>query len=222
MKNLKYNTVLFDLDGTLTDPGEGITNSVMHSLKYFGIEESDRTKLYKFIGPPLWESYEVFYGFSHEQAIKAVEHYREYYKVKGIYENYLYEGVKEMLETLKSNGIKILVATSKPEKFANIILEHFEIAKYFDFIGGAAMDGSRVNKDDVIAYTLKSAGVNGSIGCIMVGDRLHDVQGAKALNMDSIGVLYGYGSKDELEAAGADYIAETPLMVTDIILKEGI
>ena len=216
---MKYNTVLFDLDGTLTDPGEGITNSVMHSLKYYGIEESDRTKLYKFIGPPLWESYEVFYGFSHEKAIEAVEHYREYYKVKGIYENYLYQGVKEMLEALKSNGIKILVATSKPEKFANIILEHFDIAKYFDFIGGAAMDGSRVNKDDVIAYTLKSAEVSDVSKCIMVGDRLHDVLGAKALNMDSIGVLYGYGDYKELSEAGANYIAENPENVVKIILE---
>ena len=216
---MKYNTVLFDLDGTLTDPGEGITNSVMHSLKYYGIEETDRTKLYKFIGPPLWESYEVFYGFSHEKAIEAVEHYREYYKVKGIYENYLYEGVKEMLEALKSKGIKILVATSKPEKFANIILEHFDIAKYFDFIGGAAMDGSRVNKDDVIAYTLKSAEVSDVNKCVMVGDRLHDVLGAKALNMDSIGVLYGYGDYKELSEAGANYIAESPEKVVNIILE---
>ncbi|MBE6730438.1 MAG: HAD family hydrolase [Ruminococcaceae bacterium] len=216
---MKYNTVLFDLDGTLTDPGEGITNSVIHSLKYFGIEEKDRVKLYKFIGPPLWESFEVFYGFSREKAVEAVEHYREYYKVKGIYENYLYEGVKEMLESLKSAGIKILVATSKPEKFANIILEHFGIAKYFDFIGGASMDGKRVNKDDVIAYTLKSAEVSDVSKCVMVGDRLHDILGAKALDMDSIGVLYGYGDYKELSEAGATYIAENPEKAVEIILR---
>lgn len=218
MEKVKYNTVLFDLDGTLTDPGEGITNSVMHSLKYFGIEETNRVKLYKFIGPPLWESYEVFYNFSHEDAIKAVEYYREYYKVKGIYENKLYDGVKEMLEILKNNGVKILVATSKPEKFAKIILDYFDIAKYFDFIGGAAMDGSRVNKDDVIAYTLKNSDIKEADTCIMVGDRLHDVLGAKALTIPSIGVLYGYGSEEELIEAGADYIAKTPLEILDYIL----
>ena len=218
---MKYTTVLFDLDGTLTDPGEGITNSVMHSLKYYGIEETDRAKLYKFIGPPLWESYEVFYGFSHEKAIEAVEHYREYYKVKGIYENLLYDGVKDMLEALYNKGVKILVATSKPETFAKIILDYFDIAKYFTFIGGAAMDGSRVNKDDVIKYTLEMAEVTDVKSCVMVGDRLHDILGAKAHCMDSIGVLYGYGSLDELKNAGADFIAAAPMDVCDIILKEG-
>lgn len=218
---MKYTTVLFDLDGTLTDPGEGITNSVMHSLKYYGIEETDRAKLYKFIGPPLWESYEVFYGFSHEKAIEAVEHYREYYKVKGIYENLLYDGVKDMLEALYNKGVKILVATSKPETFAKIILDYFDIAKYFTFIGGAAMDGSRVNKDDVIRYTLETAEVTDVKSCVMVGDRLHDILGAKAHSMDSIGVLYGYGSLDELKNAGADFIAAAPMDVCDIILKEG-
>lgn len=218
---MKYTTVLFDLDGTLTDPGEGITNSVMHSLKYYGIEETDRAKLYKFIGPPLWESYEVFYGFSHEKAIEAVEHYREYYKVKGIYENLLYDGVKDMLEALYNKGVKILVATSKPETFAKIILDYFDIAKYFTFIGGAAMDGSRVNKDDVIKYTLEMAEVTDVKSCVMVGDRLHDILGAKAHSMDSIGVLYGYGSLDELKNAGADFIAAAPMDVCDIILKEG-
>ena len=218
---MKYTTVLFDLDGTLTDPGEGITNSVMHSLKYYGIEETDRAKLYKFIGPPLWESYEVFYGFSHKKAIEAVEHYREYYKVKGIYENLLYSGVKDMLEALYNNGVKILVATSKPEAFAKIILDYFDIAKYFTFIGGAAMDGSRVNKDDVIRYTLEMAEVTDVKSCVMVGDRLHDILGAKAHSMDSIGVLYGYGSLDELKNAGADFIAAAPMDVCDIILKEG-
>ena len=218
---MKYTTVLFDLDGTLTAPGEGITNSVMHSLKYYGIEETDRAKLYKFIGPPLWESYEVFYGFSHEKAIEAVEHYREYYKVKGIYENLLYDGVKDMLEALYNKGVKILVATSKPETFAKIILDYFDIAKYFTFIGGAAMDGSRVNKDDVIKYTLEMAEVTDVKSCVMVGDRLHDILGAKAHSMDSIGVLYGYGSLDELKNAGADFIAAAPMDVCDIILKEG-
>lgn len=218
---MKYTTVLFDLDGTLTDPGEGITNSVMHSLKYYGIEETDKAKLYKFIGPPLWESYEVFYGFSHEKAIEAVEHYREYYKVKGIYENLLYDGVKDMLEALYNKGVKILVATSKPETFAKIILDYFGIAKYFTFIGGAAMDGSRVNKDDVIKYTLEMAEVTDVKSCVMVGDRLHDILGAKAHSMDSIGVLYGYGSLDELKNAGADFIAAAPMDVCDIILKEG-
>ena len=214
----RFNTVLFDLDGTLTDPGEGITNSVMHALKYYGIDETDRKKLYKFIGPPLWESFEVFYGFTKAEAKEAVEHYREYYREKGIFENLLYSGVKEMLSALKEANLTVLVATSKPEHFAKIIMKHFGIEEYFDFIGGSSMDGTRVNKDDVIRYTLESAGVKDLSGAVMVGDRLHDVIGAKKLGIPCIGVLFGYGSLEELTDVGAKYIASSCEEVTDIIL----
>ncbi len=205
----KYDVVLFDLDGTLTDPGMGITNSVMHALKKYGIEVTDRSELYKFIGPPLHESFEKYYGFSHEEAMQAVEYYREYYKIKGIYENLLYDGVEDLLKTLFENGRKIILATSKPEVFAKEILRHFGVEKYFYYVAGSNLDGSRVAKADVIEYALESAGITDKPSAVMVGDREHDIIGAKKVGLDSIGVLFGYGSREELEAAGADYTAET-------------
>ncbi len=205
--------MLFDLDGTLTDPGIGITNSVMYALKKYGIEVADRAELYKFIGPPLNESFEKYFGFSHEEAMKAVEYYREYYKVKGIYENSLYDGIENLLKKLFENGKRIILATSKPEVFAKEILHHFGIEKYFSYIAGSNLDGSRVAKADVIAYALTEAGVADKTGAVMIGDREHDIIGAKKNGLDSIGVLFGYGSRDELEAAGANFIAET---VSDI------
>lgn len=216
MKN--YSTILFDLDGTLTDPGMGITNSVIHSLKKYGIEVSDRAELYKFIGPPLHESYQRFYGFSEEKAMQAVEYYREYYKVKGIYENLLYDGIENLLKMLYDSGKKIILATSKPEVFAKEILRHFGVEKYFQCISGSNLDGSRTVKAEVIDYALETAGITEKSGVVMVGDREHDIIGAKTLGIDSIGVLFGYGSRGELEAAGATYIAENVEDIGKILL----
>jgi phosphoglycolate phosphatase len=204
-----YGTVLFDLDGTLTDPGIGITNSVMYALKKYGIEPSDRSELYKFIGPPLTESFERFYGFTPDQAKEAVEFYREYFKDKGIFENRPYEGIDVLLSSLKNAGMTLAVATSKPEVFAAKILEHFDLAKYFTVTAGSNLDGSRISKADVINYALETLNVNDKASVLMVGDREHDVIGAKAAGIASMGVLYGYGSRKELEEAGAECIAET-------------
>lgn len=206
---MMYNIVLFDLDGTLTDPGLGITNSVAYALKKWNIEVADRTTLYKFIGPPLSDSFKRYYGFSEEDSLKAIEYYREYFRDKGIFENEVYEGVVNLLETLKAKGRKVVLATSKPEGFAKTILEHFQLAKYFDFVAGASMDESRNKKGAVIAYALESCGITDKSTVVMVGDREHDVLGAKENDLDSIGVLFGYGSREELEAVGATYIAET-------------
>lgn len=203
-----YQTILFDLDGTLTDPGLGITNSVMYALKKFNIEVEDRSSLYKFIGPPLRESYAKYYHFSDEEITRAVAYYREYFSVKGIYENELYEGIAEMLEQIKDSGRKVVLATSKPEEFAAEILRYFHIDHYFDFVAGSTMDGTRVRKADVIAYALESHGITDLSLAVMVGDREHDILGAGEIGLDSIGVLYGYGSREELENAGATYIAE--------------
>lgn len=211
---MMYNIVLFDLDGTLTDPGLGITNSVAYALKKWNIEVADRTTLYKFIGPPLSDSFKRYYGFSEEDSLKAIEYYREYFRDKGIFENEVYEGVVDLLETLRAQGKKVVLATSKPEGFAKTILEHFQLAKYFDFVAGASMDESRNKKGAVIAYALESCGITDKSAVVMVGDREHDVLGAKENDLDSIGVLFGYGSREELEAAGATYIAET---VSDIL-----
>lgn len=205
----EYQYILFDLDGTLTDPGLGITNSVAYSLEKYGIFVDDRSELYKFIGPPLIDSYMDFYGFHKEKAVQAVDVYREYYAVKGIFENYVYDGIPELLKLLQENGKKIVLATSKPEEYAKIILEHFDLTKYFFYIAGSNMDESRSKKSEVIEYALKKCQIKDKSQAVMIGDREHDIIGAKETGLDSIGVLYGYGDYEELERAGADQIVES-------------
>lgn len=203
-----YETILLDLDGTLTDPGTGITNSILYSLNKFGIEVQDKTELYKFIGPPLQESFEQYYGFSKEQAKVAVEYYREYYKEQGIFENIVYKGIDTLLKAMCDAQKKVILATSKPEVFAKKILEHFRLTRYFTYIAGANMDGTRTKKDEVIAYALEKGKITDYATAVMVGDRKYDVLGANKIGIDSIGVLFGYGDYDELKGAGATYIAE--------------
>lgn len=205
---MQFETILFDLDGTLTDPGLGITNSVMFALERFGIHESDRQKLYPFIGPPLWDSFMRFYGMSREEADRAVTVYREYYADRGLFENTVYPGIPQMLEELRAQGKTLAVATSKPEGFSVKILEHFGLAKFFDRIAGASMDQSRSRKADVIRYALSELPQADPRTAVMVGDREHDVLGAREVGLPCVGVLYGYGDRPELEAAGALSIAE--------------
>ena len=209
-----YQTILFDLDGTLTDPGLGITNSVMYALKKWGIEAPDRASLYRFIGPPLQDSFREYYGFSQEDALRAVDVYREYFREKGLYENEVYPGVEKLLQVLKEQGKTLVLATSKPEEFAVRILRHFGLDRYFTVMAGATMDPSRSKKGDVIAYALRESGVTELSKAVMIGDREHDIFGAKQNGLDSIGVLFGYGDREELEKAGATYIAAT---VEDIL-----
>lgn len=213
------DNVLFDLDGTLTDPGEGITNSVIFSLEKFGISVSDRSELYKFIGPPLLYSYREYYGFSESDAKLALKYYREYFSEKGIFENRMYDGVTDMLGKLRENGIRLTVATSKPEPFAVKIIEHFGLSEYFSLVAGATMDEKRSEKYEVIEYALKKLQLKDKTHCIMAGDREHDIVGAKKNGLKSVGVLYGYGSREELENAGADMLAETPPDICGFILK---
>lgn len=215
-----YQNILFDLDGTLTDPGIGITNSVMYALKKFQIEVEDRTTLFKFIGPPLKASFEKYYGFSKEESELALQYYREYFRPYGLYENKVYDGVRELLIELKKQNKTLLLATSKPEEFAIEILKHFDLYPYFDFVAGATMDSSRVKKADVILYALQSYGVSDLSSAIMIGDREHDILGAKQVGLDSIGVLYGYGDYEELKEAGATYIAENAEDILKIILAK--
>jgi phosphoglycolate phosphatase len=203
-----YDIILFDLDGTLTDPGIGITNSVAHALAHWNIEVADRAELYKFIGPPLSDSFMRYYGFSEEDAIHAIAVYREYFSVKGLYENEVYPGIPELLSALKAAGKTVVLATSKPEGFAVEILRHFGLYDYFDIIAGASMDESRNKKADVIAYAISQMKNPDLSRMIMIGDREHDILGAKQIGIDSIGVLYGYGDRAEHEKAGATYIAE--------------
>lgn len=205
-----FNYVFFDLDGTITDPGLGITNSVMYALDKYNIKVEDRSELYPFIGPPLHESFQKYFGFSEEESFRAVDYYREYYRTDGIFENRVYDGVEEMLQTLKNQGRKIVLATSKPEQFAIQILEFFDLMQYFDVVAGATMDAARVEKSDVIAYAIHQANISDTKSAIMVGDREYDILGAKKNEMPSIGVLYGYGSEEELKKAGATYLAAGP------------
>ncbi len=204
-----YDIVLFDLDGTLTDPGEGITNSVAYALKKFNIIVKDKTELYSFIGPPLIDSFMKCYGMSYDDGLKAVEYYREYFSVTGIFENKVFDDIPELLDKIKKSGRKIALATSKPEQYAVRILDHFNLTKYFDFVGAATMDETRSKKSDVIKYTLDNLGVTNNSTVVMVGDRHHDIEGANQNGLDSIGVLFGYGDREELENADATYIVET-------------
>lgn len=204
-----YDVILFDLDGTLTDTGLGVTNAAAYALEQYGITVLDRTELERFVGPPLHESFMRFYGFSEEQAFEAVEVYREYYRDKGLFENTIYNGMEAVLKQLSEARKTLLVATSKPEVFARRILEKLGIADYFTYIAGANLDGTRTKKAEVIAYALREGGIEDGTKAVMVGDREYDIFGAREFGMDSIGVLFGYGSRGELEAAGATYIAES-------------
>lgn len=217
-----FKNILFDLDGTLTDPAIGITNSVMYALNKYNIKVSDRSELYKFIGPPLITSFKSYYGFTEAQAMDAVAFYREYYAPKGIYENVLYDDIPRMLNELKSMGCKIYLATSKPEDFAIKILKFFQIDQYFDFIGGATMDEKRTTKIEVIKYVIEKGGIEDMSKAVMVGDREYDILGAHNVGMPSIGVLYGYGSLRELSGAGANYYANTAMDIVKIVKDSDI
>lgn len=220
---MNYNYIFFDLDGTITESGPGIMNSVAYALDKLGAKAQPQSVLKKFVGPPLAQSFMNFCGIPREQTDYAISLYREYYRKNGMFENSVYPGVEKMLADLKAGGKKLAVATSKPENFSVQILEHFHLIDYFEIVCGATMDEKRVNKEEVIAYTLESLRINDERKktVLMVGDREHDIIGAKKNGLDSMGVLYGYGSRGELEAAGADYIAETASEIADRILSKG-
>ena len=213
---MKFKNVLFDLDGTLTDPFEGITNSIVYALKKFEIEVEDKRVLLPFIGPPLFNSFRDIYGFSASDAEKAVKFYREYFAEKGIFENRVYEGILPMLQSLEADGKTLILATFKPEPFAEKIVKHFEIDRYLKHIAGATFNLERSEKSDVIRYALEKAAVNNLSETIMVGDRKYDISGAKANGIKSLGVLYGYGTKEELLDAGADFLANSPQDIIEI------
>lgn len=199
---MSYKYLFFDLDGTLTDPKEGITKCVQYALEEFGIHEPDSDKLTWMIGPPLTESFAQGYGFTEEQAKRGIEKYRERFNVVGWAENKEYPGIAQTLSKLKEAGFILATATSKPADMAGKILEHFGLAQYFTVIGGASADFSRYSKESVIRYTLDCLGVQDHRQVLMIGDRKYDALGAKEFGMDCLGVLYGYGSEEELLAAG--------------------
>ena len=211
------NTVLFDLDGTVTDSGEGIINCVDYALKALGINESDRKKLEYFIGPPLKETFRISYNLTEEQAQFALLKYRERYNDVGIYENKVYDGIEDILKTLYEKNIKICLATSKPQVYAERILEHFGLKKYFSVICGSELDGRRVEKTDVIKYVLENLNKNDSP--VMVGDRKFDVTSSHECGIKCIGVSYGYPETNELAEANADYIVADTNELKKILLK---
>ena len=198
--------ILFDLDGTLTDSGEGIINCAIVALEHFGLPVPSREELRVFVGPPLQESF-INHGVPEDRAAEAVAVYRSRYIPIGKFENTPYPGIRELLEALKSDGHKLYVATSKPEAMSVEILEHFDLAKYFDMICGATMDTSRSSKDQVIAYLLQQNGRADNM--IMVGDTKFDVLGAAAHGIPTIGVSWGYGEIADMEAAGAKAIVRS-------------
>ena len=215
-----YSTILFDLDGTLTDSEQGIINSIEYALTKYEIRLESKADLRKFLGPPLKDSFIQFCGFSDEKADEAVNFYREYFKEKGIFENIVYQGIYDLLEKLKSKNKTLILATSKPEPFTLRILEHFDLLNYFDFVAGSNMDNTRCRKDEVISYALNSCKITDLSSAIMVGDREHDIIGAKKVGIDSIGVLYGYGNLQELKNAGATYIAKDTEEIYKIVTDE--
>lgn len=201
--------ILFDLDGTITDPKIGITKSVAYALKHFDIAVENLDDLCKFIGPPLRNSFCDFYNFSESDANLAVAKYREYFGVTGLYENTVYDGMEKLLESLKSCGKTLIVATSKPTVYALQILEHFNLLSYFTYVAGSELDGTRSKKSEVIAYALEQNNVTELGKVVMIGDREHDILGAKEIGVANIGVLYGYGDKAEHERVKTDFMVAT-------------
>lgn len=206
---MKYKYILFDLDGTLTDPKIGITKSVQFALLKKDIIVESLDDLETFIGPPLIDSFMTYFDFTKEEAIKAVEDYREYFSVKGIFENTVYSGIESLLKNLKKQEVKLAVATSKPTVFANQVLEHFELDKFFDLVIGSNLDGSHIDKDEIVSTVIKKLNILDTSKAIMIGDREYDIMGGKKNNMDTIGVLYGYGIGNEIEKANPTHIVKT-------------
>lgn len=216
---MKKEYIFFDLDGTLTDPALGITNSLIYALEKFDIHIKNREELYQFIGPPLIDKMMEVYGFSNEKAKEGLMYYREYFRDKGIFENSVYPGISNMLKELQNCGYKLVLATSKPEEFAKRILEHFDLAKFFCFIGGSDLGEVRSSKAAVIEYDMINLGISDPRKCIMVGDREHDVIGAREHGIETVGVRFGYGSRSELENAKAAYIVETVEELGDLLRR---
>ena len=220
-----FDYILFDLDGTLTDPKLGITRSVQYALRALGIEEPSLDKLEPFIGPPLADSFREFYGLEEEQVVTAVAKYRERFTDQGIYENEIYPGTVRMLASLRAGGKKLAIASSKPTPFVERILDHFEIRAYFDYIIGSNMDGTRGKKEEVVEEALRQmlpAGMTPAekkAGVAMVGDRRFDIEGAREHGITSVGVSFGYAPEGELEQAGADHIVDTVEALEKLLMR---
>lgn len=217
-ENIRFSHILFDLDGTLTDSAEGVTRSVQYALQMYGIEAS-LEELRSFVGPPLHWSFENSYGFSKTKAFQAVEYYREYYREKGIVENRLYPDITKMLDALMKSSASLYVATSKPTVFALQVLEHFNIDRYFTTIAGSNLDGTRVDKGEIIYFVLTNNRDIDKKRAVMVGDRKYDIIGARTCGLNSIAVTYGYGSPTELTTAEPTFMVNSVEELSEFLLS---
>ena len=218
-----YQYILFDLDGTLTDPKIGITTCVQYALHKMGIEEPDPDRLEPFIGPPLIDSFREFYGMNEEEAVRAVEYYRERFSTVGLFENEVYSDIPELLARLKKDGRKLAIASSKPTVYVKKILEYFSIYEYFDIIVGSELDGTRCRKEEVVEEALEQLSADDKFrkrDAVMIGDRKFDIEGAKAHQIPSIGVNYGYAADNELVEAGADCVVGNVKELSEVLLKD--
>ena len=219
MQNHKfYQNVLFDLDGTLSDPKLGVVNAIIYACDKWGITDYTREEFLKFIGPPLHISFKNRFNLSDTDAANIVKDYRVYYEGKGKFENELYPGIKELLNILHTSGRKIAVATSKPTYFSEQIMEHFGIDQYLHTLVGSNLDNTMSEKEDIIRVALQNLGNVNKSDCVMVGDRMFDIDGARANGIDSIGVLYGYGSEAEIDEHKATYKVATVRELAEILL----
>jgi len=218
--NNKYDAVLFDFDGTVADTGKGIFNGVYHVLDSMGIDPPEPEKLRYFIGPPLHESFRIVFGFNEEECKAAVATYREYYSAKGIFELTMYDGMEELFRKLKARGIKLGISSSKPEVFLKRIVENFEMTEIFDVVTGSDINYIHSDKSLIIKRAMELLNLQADAKVLMVGDRSFDILGAKRAGVDSAGVLFGYGSREEFEEAGADYIAADANELFEIITCE--
>ena len=213
----KFDTIIFDLDGTLLDSGPGIINAVKYALHKYGIQENNSAILRSFVGPPLHQQFHACYDFDQAQSLEAVKYFREYYTTKGILENTVYPEIEELLTYLADNDYCLLIASSKPENLVKEILTQHDLLRYFKYAGGSLLDGSRENKDDVLQYVLHSVGIEDVNRCLMIGDRKFDILGSRKFKIKSVGVTYGYGSLEELQSVKADYIIDRPLALIPIL-----
>ncbi|MDY2610123.1 MAG: HAD family hydrolase [Eubacteriales bacterium] len=212
-------SIFFDLDGTLTDPSEGICAAVRYALTQMEIPVPQEAVLRSFIGPPLQNSFEHVLGLSPHRATQALQLYRWYYGKQGLFENQVYDGIYPLLNALKTQGRRLVLATSKPEQFAVKILEHFSLLSYFDFLGCASIDDTRREKADVLRYALAQTNIC-ACDAVMIGDRCYDIQGANTVGMEAIGVLYGFGTRQELCKSGASALVSSPAQLLSMLCKE--
>lgn len=215
---MSYENILFDLDGTITKSERGIFHSIRHALNYFSMEEKDDKVLYTFIGPPLIESFEKVYGFTGDKLHEIIAKYREHYSTIGLFENDLYDGIVDVLKSLKKDH-KLYVITTKPQPFAKKVLEYFDMDHYFEEIYGPSFKGEMNDKKELMKFALKNSDIDPQKS-IMIGDRFYDMEAACANNVDALGVLYGYGDKEELLKSGAQNIVHTPSEIENIIRKK--